>query len=176
MVLETERVMLVPWQPEDWLAFRAIATDSEVMRYISDGQPWADERIQQFVNDQIETFGTRQFCMWKLILKKTGALVGFCGLQPLRDTAEIEIGWWLGHECWGKGLATEAAREALRDAFERVRLRRVVAVAQPANRASLRVMQKLGMNYEGTMLHKGVSVVLYSIASSQEPTVAHDPK
>ena len=54
-------------------------------------------------------------------------MIGFCGLQPLDGTAETEIGWWLAQAWWGKGLATEAARAALRDGFERAGLKRIVA-------------------------------------------------
>jgi len=60
-------------------------------------------------------------------------------------------------------MATEAARCALADAFERVRLRRVVAIAQEANRASTRIMEKLGMRYVKRMEHRGVEVVLYAV-------------
>jgi len=50
MILETERLVLTTWQPSDWIAFRFIATDVEVMRYITGGVPWIDERIQSFVS------------------------------------------------------------------------------------------------------------------------------
>jgi ribosomal-protein-alanine N-acetyltransferase len=89
-------------------------------------------------------------------------MIGFCGLQPLDGTAETEIGWWLAHAWWGKGLVTEAARAALRDGFERAGLARIVAVALPANRASVQVMEKLGMKYEREMIHRGFDVVLYA--------------
>ncbi|HEV2178494.1 MAG TPA: GNAT family N-acetyltransferase [Terriglobia bacterium] len=163
-ILETARTRLETWQADDWLAFRPIASDPEVMRYISDGRPWPEEQIREFVTRQMNYNAARQYCLWKLVLKETGAPAGFCGIQPLIGTPDIEIGWWLARACWGQGLATEAAREALRDAFERVGLHRVVAVAQPANRASIHVMEKLGMSFERTLTHKGIPVVLYSIS------------
>ena len=69
----------------------------------------------------------------------------------------------------GQGLATEAASTTLRDGFERVRLGRVIALAQPANLASIRVMKKLGMSYERDVIHKGIPVVLYSISAAPAP-------
>jgi RimJ/RimL family protein N-acetyltransferase len=57
----------------------------------------------------------------------------------------VEIGWRLGSQFWGKGYATEGARECLRDAFERLRLQEVVAMTTPRNFRSKRVMIKLGM-------------------------------
>lgn len=161
-MLETARMRLVPWQLDDWLLLRPIAADPEVMRYISGGKPWPDERIREFVGRQIDHFDRLGYCLWKLLLKDTSAMIGFCGLQPLDGTAEIEIGWWLARGSWGQGLATEAARAALRDGFERAGLARIVAVALAANRASIHVMEKLGMKYEREMIHRGFDVVLYA--------------
>jgi len=165
-MLETARMRLLPWQPDDWLLLRPIATDPQVMRYISDGQPWPDERIREFVGRQIDHFDKLGYCLWKLLLKETSEMIGFCGLQPLDGTAETEIGWWLARAWWGQGLATEAARAALLDGFERAELQRIVAVAVAANRASIHVMEKLGMKYEREMIHRGFDVVLYALERS----------
>jgi ribosomal-protein-alanine N-acetyltransferase len=107
--------------------------------------------------------------MWKLLEPDTSQMIGFCGLQPLANTPDIEIGWWLAPSHWGCGLATEAARAFLRDGFERVGLQRIVAVAHPDNRASRRVMEKLGMQYQRDAQHKGIGVVLYAIHASKTP-------
>jgi [ribosomal protein S5]-alanine N-acetyltransferase len=162
-MLETARMRLLAWQPNDWLLLRPIATDPEVMRYISCGQPWPDERIREFVGRQIGHCDKLGYCLWKLLLKESSEMIGFCGLQPLDGTAETEIGWWLTRACWGQGLATEAARAALLDGFERAGLERIVAVAMAANRASLHVMAKMGMKYEREMVHRGFDVVLYAV-------------
>jgi len=80
---------------------------------------------------------------------------------------EVEIGWWLAPAYWGKGLATEAARQALAYGFEVGNLYRIVAIAQSANRDSLRVMERIGMRFEREAVHKGIRVVLYSIDREQ---------
>jgi RimJ/RimL family protein N-acetyltransferase len=167
--LETTRLRLLAWQPEDWLQLRPIARDPEVVRYISSGEPWPDERIREFVARQVAGLAARGFCFWRLEHKADGEIIGFCGLQPLDGTPEIEIGWWLARARWGQGLATEAAREALRDAFERAGLERIVAIAQPANRPSIHIMEKLGMHYERETTHRGIGVVLYAVARPPQP-------
>lgn len=154
-------MILCPWEVGDWLDFSAIAADPEVMRYIGEGKPWPAERARQFVVRQMALFDERGFCLWKLLPKEGGPLLGFCGLQPLPETEEIEIGWWLARAWWGRGLATEAARAALRDGFERVGQTRIVSIAQPANTASVRIMQKLGMCFERTAKPLGIEVVMY---------------
>lgn len=167
--LETSRLRLLPWQPEDWIQLCPIAKDPEVVRYISGGEPWPDERIREFVGRQVAGFSARGFCFWRLEYKADSEIIGFCGLQPLDGTLEIEIGWWLARSRWGQGLATEAAREALRDAFERVGLERIVAIAQAANRASTHIMEKLSMKYERDTTYRNVDVVLYAIARPPQP-------
>jgi ribosomal-protein-alanine N-acetyltransferase len=156
-------LILCDWERDDWLEFRNIAADPEVIRYISDGTPWSEARSRQFVERQIELFRESGFCLWKLLPRDSGGLIGFCGIQPLPGTDEIEIGWWLARAWWGRGLATEAARAVLADAFTRVGLERIVSIAQPANTASVRIMQKLGMSYERMSESRGISVVLYSL-------------
>jgi [ribosomal protein S5]-alanine N-acetyltransferase len=134
-----------------------------VTRYIHDGRPWPDERARRFVERQISLYNERGFCLWKLVPKEGGGLIGFCGLQPLPEMGEIEIGWWLARAWWGRGLATEAARVALRDGFARVGLPRIVAIAQPANTASIGIMLKLGMRFDRIAEPRGLPVVLYAL-------------
>lgn len=163
MVLETERLILDVWQSSDAAALRPIATDVEVMRYINGGIPWSDEQIQSFVDRQVRLYAERGFCRWKLLDKSAGNLIGFCGVGFWREELDAEIGWWLARQCWGRGLATEAARLALNDAFERVRLDRIVSIARPANTASTRIMQKLGLSLESEFENDGVRLVRYAI-------------
>ena len=119
-------------------------------------------------------FLERAFCLWKVLPKDGSPLVGFCGLQPLPDSPDIEIGWWLARACWGRGLATEAARVALSDGFERAGLARIVSIAQPANTASVRIMRKLGMQFERVAESRGIPVVLYAIERPR-PTLPAGP-
>lgn len=171
-MLENKRLKLEPWQEADWLQLKPIAQDPEVVRYISNGQPWPEERIREFAARQIASYRERGFCFWRLLPKDSSQLIGFCGLQPLAGTPEIEIGWWLARKWWGQGLATEAAREAMRDAFARAGLARIVAIAQPENRASIRIMEKLGMRYERDAVHREIPVVLYAI--HRAASLAHE--
>jgi ribosomal-protein-alanine N-acetyltransferase len=163
MILRTERLILEPWQSADWMVFRPIARDPEVMRYINGGIPWADETIRDFVDRQVKLYAERGYCRWKLTEQATMEVIGFCGPGVWRDGLEPEIGWWLARRCWGRGLATEAARAALRDAFERVRLDRLVSIAMPDNTASRRIMEKLGLRFEAEFESEGFRLVRYAI-------------
>ena len=160
--LESKRLLLLPWDSADWLSFKPIATDPAVMRYIANGDPWPDEKIVEFVEQQQRHLQERGFCLWKLVTKDGGRLAGFCGLQPLDDLPGVEIGWWLAQGLWGQGLATEAARIALEDGFGRLGVSRIVAMALRDNVNSTHVMEMLGMRYESDVMHHGFPVVLYS--------------
>ena len=137
------------------------------MRFITGGKPWSEEQIRKFVDYQVTLYAERGFCRWKLLEKFSGAFIGFCGAAMWRDRPHPEIGWWLARAWWGRGLATEAAREALRDAFERVGLERVISVAMPTNLASRRVMEKLGLEFQREFENEGQVLVEYAINSRQ---------
>lgn len=163
MILETSRLILDAWHPPDWLSLRPIATDPEVMRYITGGLPWTGEQIRNFVDRQIATCAEHGFCRWKLLLKPTGEMIGFCGVGYWRNGPDPEIGWWLARSHWGRGLATEAARAALRHAFEHTSLDRIMSVAMAGNAASIAIMRKLGLAFECEFEDEGIRLVRYAI-------------
>ena len=163
MILETKRLILDVWRGADWMELHPIATDPEVMRYITGGTPWTEQQIRRFVERQVTTCAERGFCRWKLLAKPGGETVGFCGVGYWRDGPAPEIGWWLARSHWGRGLATEAARAALRHAFERTELDRIISVAMVGNAASIRVMRKLRMAFDCEFESDGTRLVRYAI-------------
>jgi ribosomal-protein-alanine N-acetyltransferase len=177
--IETERLIIRPWAPPDEPGFRQMVADPEMMRYISHGQPWSEERIAEFFARQNRHLAARGHCLGALIERATGRIAGLSGLQPMGTTADVEIGWWVMRDRWGRGLGTEAGAGALRHAWETLGLRRVTAVALPANRASIHIMEKLGMRYErhATGRELGlaapdVEVVVYAIERGAGADVA----
>ena len=167
VILETDRLRFAIWRWEDWEGFRTLTADPMVVRYIGTGEPWSDERVQEFVARQCENWEKYGICLWKLLPKDSDIQIGICGLQRLPAGPDVEIGWWLAPSHWGQGLATEAARHALAYGFEVSNLQRIVAIAHPANRDSLRVMERIGMRFEREAVHKGIRVVIYAIEREQ---------
>ncbi len=101
-------------------------------------------------------------------------MIGFCGVGFWRDNPDPEIGWWLARRYWGRGLATEAARAALRDALERARLDRIVSIARPENTASIRIMEKLGLERDSEFESDGVRLLRYRIDRTRYAAI-HEP-
>ena len=164
VMMETGRLRFATWGKEDWKEFGKLASDPLVVRYLGNGVPWPEERVKEFVARQIESWEKYKICLWKLLPKESDSLVGICGLQRLPEGPDVEIGWWLAPSQWGQGLATEAARQALTYGFDTGNYERIVAIAQGANRDSVRIMEKLGMRFEREAVHKGIHVVIYAIS------------
>jgi len=101
--------------------------------------------------------------MFSVRLRDEEAAIGWGGLQPLDGTAEIEVGYAFEQPAWGLGFATELASAVVQWGFEDRRLDRIVAVASAENSASRRVMDKLGMRYEGVRPVYGHDSVYYSL-------------
>jgi len=148
-LLETERLLIRPWQPADRPALKAFTQDPEVMRYVHGGMPYSEAELDEFLSRQARQLAEHDLCMGALIEKSTGRVVGVCGTQPLGTTGDLEIGWWLGRDVWGRGYATEGGGAAMRHVLDTLGRSRVVAIIDPGNEPSIRVVQRLGMHLEG---------------------------
>jgi ribosomal-protein-alanine N-acetyltransferase len=146
--LETERLFIRPWTPEDRAAFTALTYDPEVMEYVHGGQPYAEEEVDEWFTRQARWMAEHDVCMGALIEKASGRLVGIAGTQPLGTTRNFEIGWWLARDVWGRGYATEAGGAAMNHVLGTLGHKRVVAIIHPDNEPSKRVVGRLGMHYE----------------------------
>lgn len=168
IVLETQRLVVQMWELEQWPEFKPLAQNPDVMRYIGSGKTWDDERIQKWVQRQLDDQARDGFCFWQLRDKATQKLIGFCGLHRLGTTEDVEIGWWILPDHWGKGLASEAASAVLDHAFEVIGLERVTSICHEDNKASERIMQKIGLRFERALcsselgLNVKIPCVLYA--------------
>jgi RimJ/RimL family protein N-acetyltransferase len=153
-ILESPRLLLVPLADEHLPGLHAINSDAAVMTYIGDGAPLTLRQSQQMIDTVRQHWAERGMSWWALLDKDGGDMVGAAALQPLdeRSTNPPEIGWRLRRSSWGRGYATEAAG-AIVDYARRLGQRRLVAIAHPANLASLAVMHRLGMLYLGLEAH-----------------------
>ncbi len=146
--LETERLFLRAWRDDDLDALAALNGDPEVMRYITGGVPRTREQAEVGLRRQQQNQRELGYSFWAVEERATGRVIGLNGIQPLLDTGEVEIGWWLARDKWGQGFASEAARRAAAFAFDEAGLQRLVAIAMHENGASLAIMAKLGMTFE----------------------------
>lgn len=146
--LETDRLIVRPWTPDDRAAFTALTYDPEVMEWVHGGQPYSEEEVDEWFTRQARWMAEHDVCMGALIEKASGRLVGITGTQPLGTTGNFEIGWWLARDVWGRGYATEAGGAAMNHVLGTLGHKRVVAIIHPDNEPSKRVVGRLGMHYE----------------------------
>ncbi len=149
MRIETARLRLRPFVPEDFDDLFRLYSDPEVMRYVGKGVRTREE-TEASLAKIMGHWSQLGFGLWAAHDKQSGSFVGRCGLQPLADTGEVELGYAFHREFWGRGLATEGSAAAVRFGFETLKLSRIVAIAVPHNCASRRVMEKVGMKFERT--------------------------
>lgn len=158
-MLRTARLILRQWKPEDLAPFAALNADPEVMRFFP--KPLTREESDDLATRLAARITERGWGLWACDLVATNEFIGFVGLSIPRwqsfFTPCVEIGWRLARRHWGYGFAPEAARAALDYAFETLSLSDVVSFTTPQNHNSIRVMQKLGMKYEGDFNHPELS-------------------
>jgi RimJ/RimL family protein N-acetyltransferase len=138
---------------EDAFAWHRVFDDPEVMEFHG-GRPSELSLYEEFTARQRRHDAERGFCLWTLT-DEDGRVLGFTGAQPWEQdwgpTGEIEIGWRLGREHWGKGYATGAARQTL-DRLRTAGVREVVAVVDARNERSVAVTRRLGMRLTETFV------------------------
>lgn len=162
-MIETDRLLLRAKTLADVPPLAVIRADPDYARHLS-GHPATLGQVRASVERDIDHQARVGFSMWTAVLARSGEVIGDIGLQLFEWTGpEVEIGWRLARAYWGHGYATEGGRAAWQLAFDRFGLDRVIAVAQPANAASIRVMEKLGMTFEAACVAYGRPCVRYAI-------------
>lgn len=147
-MIETERLMLRPWREADAEPFAAICVDPDVMRHLDGPQPRG--RVDDFIERQRASQQRAGYCFWAVERRDDEALLGFCGLRDggHAGTAvpdELEIGWRLRRDAWGRGYAREAAAASIAWGWRETARPRIAAWTVLANEASWRLMERLGM-------------------------------
>jgi RimJ/RimL family protein N-acetyltransferase len=146
--LETPRLRLRAWRPEDRAPFAALNADREVMRFIGDGRP-LDRAASDALLGRLEAHWREHgFGLWAAEVRETRALAGFVGLAIPSFLPSVlpavEVGWRLARVHWGRGYATEGARAALGHGLGTLGLAQILSIVHPGNARSIRVAEKLG--------------------------------
>jgi RimJ/RimL family protein N-acetyltransferase len=165
-ILETERLRLKPYEPDDAHQQHLIEllTDAEVMKFIGDGvmNRAAAESLWERVFSVV--YAENRFYMWAAWTKENSQYVGSVQLKP-RPTKpeEWEIGYILRREFWGKGYATEIAKKLIEFGFNEAKLPQIFGDVADENFASIHVLQKAGMNFERYEYDENGRFSIYSI-------------
>jgi [ribosomal protein S5]-alanine N-acetyltransferase len=142
----------------------AVWGDPEVMRYLPSDPSASLSESAGRVERSINRFAGTGYGLCAVVQREDGRVVGTCGLFPVEWVGpEVEVAYHFAREVWNRGYATEAAGAWVGAAFDQLDLDRVVALAYPANRASTRVMEKIGMRFDAQVDKYGERLVQYAI-------------
>ncbi|MDV6034724.1 MAG: GNAT family N-acetyltransferase [Phycisphaera sp. RhM] len=117
------------------------------------------------------------FGRWACILKQTRTIIGFCGLKYLPELDAVDVGYRFHPEYWGHGFATEACAASLDFGFETICLDKILGFVLPKNVASIRVLEKVGMQPDGEVMYDGLLALRFVKRASRicEPADAREP-
>jgi RimJ/RimL family protein N-acetyltransferase len=153
--VDTPRLHLRPWTQQDRDELERLWSDRAVLGR----RVLPPERIAAIAESSLRQWRERGFGPWAALDRATGQWIGRVGLDELEDWPDadrVEVGFELHQAWWGRGLATEGARAALRFGFSEHRLERIISVTAPWNLAARRVMEKAGLTYQGTRAYRGL--------------------
>ena len=150
--LTTQRLFLRPFHPADAPDVQRLAGAREIAATTANiPHPYADGMAETWIASHQPALEQDHSVTYAVTLCDGGTLIGAIGLELSLPNRRAELGYWIAVPEWGRGYCTEAAAEMLRYAFEDLALHRVMARHFRGNPASGRVMQKIGMQYEGRM-------------------------
>jgi ribosomal-protein-alanine N-acetyltransferase len=163
VVAETQRLTLRPILPGDLDAFVDLLSDRRVMRFSTGVM--ARDQVAAWIDRWQSSYECRGHGMWAVVFRDAEAPIGCCGLvtQDVDGASEIEIGYRLLPAYWGQGIATEAACAARDIGFDQLGLARLISLIDPANGASIRVAEKVGMQFERETFKWGAQLRVYAV-------------
>ncbi len=159
---QTPRLQLRAFQVTDAAAFFRLNSNPEVIRYTGEAPcasiAAAREGIRTHPDWPLYGIGR-----WAAIEQATGEVIGFAGLKYLADMNQVDLGYRFLPQYWGQGLATEASIACVAYGFEALGLGRIIGITLPENTASMRVLEKVGMNRQEPILYEGEPAELFVI-------------
>jgi RimJ/RimL family protein N-acetyltransferase len=162
VILETSRLLLREFIPQDADALAAVLGDPVAMQYY----PAALDRkgVEEWIERNRSRYQSDGYGLWAMVLKDSGELIGDCGciLQEVEGANHVEVGYHVRRDLWGNGYGTEAARACMEYAFTALEVTRVISMIRPENVQSIRVAEKNGLTCEKIIFWRGYDHCIYA--------------
>ncbi len=156
-----------PFVEEDLIDLCAILGNPLVMQHTATGRPKTSSMTASYLYSQQDHQAEHGFSLWAMIRLVDNRLIGQCGLAYLPKTEEMALGYTIAYDCWNQGYGTEATAAWLTYGFETLKLDRIIAAVKPANTISLRILNKLGLEYDRQDTFYGCTCAYYGINRDQ---------
>ncbi|HEX5944180.1 MAG TPA: GNAT family N-acetyltransferase [Anaerolineales bacterium] len=148
-ILETERLILRQLTTDDSAFILELLNDPSFIRNIGDRNVRTiDDACSYILNGPVASYAKNGFGLYLVLLKETNESIGMCGLIKRDGLEDVDIGYALLPAFWFKGYAVEAARAMMAYGKDVIGLKRLIAIVDPANEGSIRVLEKIGLRYE----------------------------
>jgi len=161
--LFTPRLTLRPFTLADVTRLHSIMNEPDIMQYFPNTAQPEMERVQALIDRQLMQYEKYNLGWWAVVSQEGADLIGWNGLQYLPETDEVEVGYLLSRQFWGRGYATEGARATLQFGFETLGLGQIIGLTHPDNKASQNVLLKCGLEYMEKKEYFGMRVNRYQI-------------
>ncbi|AMO85818.1 Putative ribosomal N-acetyltransferase YdaF [Solibacillus isronensis B3W22] len=150
--LETERLLLRPITFDDSDRIEELAGEYDVAKStLNIPHPYPKGSASQFIESTQTAEQNNKIVMFAIINKETKLLIGLINLNLSISYQRGELAYWIGKEYWGNGYGTEAAKALLEYGFNQLKLNKIFAASFTSNTGSWKVMEKIGLKYEGTL-------------------------
>lgn len=148
-VLETDRLILRRFTVGDAQFILTLLNEPSFLRYIGDKKVRKLEDARQYIlNGPIASYEKNGFGLYLVELKEPTMPIGMCGLLKREELPDPDIGFAFLPAVWGKGFASEAAAAVLKDAHQKLRLERILAITSLDNDASIKLLERLGFTFQ----------------------------
>jgi ribosomal-protein-alanine N-acetyltransferase len=145
--LTTPRLTLRPFTLNDVAPLYRILNQPDILQYFPNPGAPSIERAQKIIEKQLTHWQEHNFGWWAVVPNKQTELIGWNGLQYLPETDEVEVGYLLSKQFWGRGYATEGAKASIQFGFENFNFGEIIGLTHPENIASQNVLKKCGMHF-----------------------------
>jgi RimJ/RimL family protein N-acetyltransferase len=163
--LETKRLILRQFEPaSDCEPMLAVYADPEVMRFIPGGAYDGLEAVETRLERYAQEHERRGFSSWAVVERAAGRAIGDAGFGVFEPTGDVELGYTLHRDAWGRGYATEAARACLDAGLAHLDVARIVAVVDEENARSARVAERIGMTRIDTIEAYGRPHAVFAVS------------
>ncbi len=162
-ILQTPRLLLRQFIPQDADALARVLSDPETMRYYP--APYDRAGVERWIERNRQRYHDDGVGLWAMELTKAQEVIGDCGiiLQQVEGERLYEVGYHLRRDLWGQGLATEAAIACRDWAFAHLKTDRLISLIRPENLPSRRVAERAGMTVWKEVDWRGFPHLVYSI-------------
>ena len=161
-IFETERLILRELNTDDAKNFYELNLNPNVIKYTGDKAFKNESEAKNFL-ENYKDYKLNGYGRWAVIEKSTNKCLGWCGLKLGELDNETDIGFRFFEEEWNKGYATESAKECLTYGFENLKLKKIIGRAMKDNIGSIKVLEKIGLEYEKDVNFDGQDAVIYKI-------------